>query len=245
MGKRSNLILTIGLAVFVIGAGAAYFVVRNGSGDGSKASTKATAAGSSTVLYAAKDIPSGTTGTVAVDQGLVKTRTVGASAKPVGAVSDPSGLAGKKAVGNVPEGTIITSSQFAAPQTSLGSVKIPDGKTALALSLAPVAGATGFVGAGDRIDIFGVLKDGPGSPSAKLIMQNTEVLSISPSGTAAAVAAAGTNPTYLLAVTAPEAERLVFYTSFDSLYFSLVSKDAAVVGSTPGSSAADALKQLS
>ena len=41
-----------------------------------------------------------------------------------------------------------------------------------------------------------------------------------------AVAPPGTNPTFLLAVTATEAERLVFYTSFDSLYFSLVSKDA-------------------
>lgn len=242
MGKRSNLILIIGLAVFVIGAGATYLVVRNGDGG----STKATAAsGDLTVLYAAKAIPAGTTGAQAIEQGLVKTKPVSASAKPAGALSDPAGLTGKKAVGNVPEGTVITSSQFAAPQTSLGSVRIPDGKTALALSLAPVPGAAGFVGAGDHIDVYGVLKDGPGSPSAKLIMQSTEVLSVSPSGTAAAVAAAGTNPTYLLAVTAPEAERLVFYTSFDSLYFSLVSKDAAAVGNTPGSSAADALKQLS
>jgi len=245
MAKRSNLIVTIGLAVFVVGAGATFLVVRNGSGDSSNDSTKATAAGSSTVLYAAKDIPSGTTGSQAVEAGLVKTKTVTASAKPAGALTDPTGLTGKKSVGNVPEGTVLTSSQFAAPQTTLGSVKIPDGKTALALSLAPVAGAAGFVGAGDHIDVFGVLKEGPGSPSAKLIMQNTEVLSVSPSGAAAVAAAAGTNPTYLLAVTAPEAERLVFYTSFDSLYFSLVSKDAAAVGSTPGSSAADALKQLS
>ena len=36
MGKRSNLIVTIGLAVFVIGAGATFFVVRNGGGDDTK-----------------------------------------------------------------------------------------------------------------------------------------------------------------------------------------------------------------
>jgi len=242
MGKRSNLILIIGLAVFVAGAGAIFLVVRNGSGGSTKTAAKA---GDSTVLYAAKAIPSGTTGAQAVEQGFVKTKTVSRSARAAGALSDPSDLSGKKAVGNVPEGTVITSNQFAAPQTTLGSVKIPDGKTALALSLEPVAGASGFVGAGDHIDIFGVLKDGPGSPSAKLIMQNTEVLSVGPSGATAAVVAAGTAPTYLLAVTAPEAERLVFYTSFDGLYFSLVSKDAAAVGSTPGSGSADALKQLS
>jgi Flp pilus assembly protein CpaB len=242
MAKRSNLILTIGLAVFVIGAGATFFVVRGGGGN------KAAATGNnSTVLYAAKDIPSGTTGAQAVDQGYIKTRSIGSSAKPAGALSDPSEVAGKTAQGTVAEGSVITSSQFAAPQTSLGSVKIPDGKMALALSMAPAPGVAGYVAAGDHIDVFGVIKDGPGSPSAKLVMQNTEVLSVSPSGgtAAAAAAATGASPTYLLAVSAPEAEHLVFLTSFDSLYFSLVSKDAAAVAPTPGSGAADALKQLS
>ncbi len=244
MGKRSNLIVTIGLAVFVIGAGATFFVVRNGSGG----SSKSAAPTGSSVLYAAKDIASGTTGAQAVEQGFVKTRSISKTAKPAGALTDSSELAGKTALGSVPQGTVITGSQFATPQTSLGSVKIPDGKMALALSLSAVPGVSGFVAAGDHIDVFGVLKDGPGSPSTKLIMQNTEVLSVSPSGaaaTAAAATAGGTNPTYLLAVTAPEAERLVFFTSFDSLYFSLVSKNAAAVGPTPGTDAADALKQLS
>ncbi len=242
MGKRSNLIVTIGLAVFVIGAGATFFVVRNGSGGGSKSAAPT----GSTVLYATKDIPSGTTGAQAIEQGYVKTRSVSASAKPAGALSDQSALAGKSALGVISSGTVITGSQFTAPKTTLGSVKIPDGKMALALAMQPAPGAAGFVGTGDHIDIFGVLKEGPGSPSAKLIMQNTEVLSAGPAGTVAtAAAAASTNPTYLVAVTAPEAERLVYFTSFDALYFSLVSKDAAAVGPTPGSSAADALKQLS
>lgn len=240
MAKRSNLIVTIGLAVFVLGAGATFFVVRNGSGGGSKSA----AASDSTVLYATKDIASGTSGAVAVEQNFVKTRSVSASARPAGALTDPSQLADKKAVGNVPAGTVITSTQFATPQTSLGAVTIPDGKMALALSLAPIPGAAGFIAANDHIDIFGVLKDGPTAPSAKLIMQNTQVLSTGPGG-ASVAAVAGAAPTYLLAVTAPEAERLIFLTSFESLYFSLVSKEAAAVGSTPGSSANDAFKQLS
>ncbi len=243
MGKRSNLIVTIGLAVFVIGAGATFFVVRNGSGGDSKSAAPT----GSTVLYAAKDIPSGMTGAQAIEQGYVKTRSISASAKPAGALSDESALAGKSALGVISSGAVITGTQFTAPKTTLGSVKIPDGKMALALAMQPAPGAAGFVGTGDHIDIFGVLKEGPGSPSAKLIMQNTEVLSAGPAGTVAtaAAAAASTNPTYLVAVTAPEAERLVYFTSFDALYFSLVSKDAAAVGPTPGSSGADALKQLS
>ena len=45
------------------------------------------------------------------------------------------------------------------------------------------------------------------------------------------------SPTYLLAVKTVEAERLVYLTTFQKLYFSLVSKDAATAGGTPGSDA--------
>ncbi len=234
MAKRSNIILGIGLAVFVVGAAATFLVLRNSDGSGS---SKTAASGQSTVLFAAKDIPSGVSGAQAVEQGYVKTRAIEDKANPAGALADPSELAGRSALGKVSQGTIITGSQFAARQTTLGAVKIPDGKMALAITLKPAAGAAGYVAAGDRIDVFGVLKDGPGAPAAKLIMQNTEVLSTSPGGVATAAAANTTEPTYLLAVTAPEAERLVFYTSFNDIYFSLVSKDAATAGGTPGSDA--------
>ena len=241
MAKRSNLIVIIGLAVFVAGAAATFLIVRNDDG------TTTTKSGTP-VLVAAQSIPSGTAGGNAVDAGLVKSKSVDSASKPANALIDPSQLVGKTAVASVPEGAILTEDQFTVPQTRLGTVKIPDGKTALALQLGWVQGVGGFVASGDRIDIFAVAKDGPGSPSAKLIMQNTEVLNVNVSGqTGAAGQAIGadTKPIFLLAVTAPEAERLVYLTTFQQLYFSLVSKDAPAVGSTPGSSAADALKQLS
>ncbi|MFN2606724.1 MAG: Flp pilus assembly protein CpaB [Acidimicrobiales bacterium] len=243
MAKRSNLIVSLGLAVFVAGAAATFFVVRD------HGTSSASSANGTTVLYATKTIPSGTSGVSAVDQGLVKSRSVANSAKPAGALTDPSQLAGKTAVDTLPEGAVLTDSQFAVPQTRLGTVTIPPGKTALALQLGAVPGVAGFVGNGDHIDIYGVAKDGPGAPSAKLIMQNTEVLNVtggSPSATATAAATAtSANATFLLAVSPAEAEHLVYLTSFQSLYFSLVSKDAAAVGGTPGSGAGDALKQLS
>ena len=55
---------------------------------------------------------------------------------------------------------------------------------------------------------------------------------------------AGTALLYLLAVSPTEAERLIYLSTFESLYFSLVSKDAAPVGATPGSSITDALRQF-
>ncbi len=238
MGKRSNIILTIGLAVFVIGAAATFLVLRNGGDD------KAAASDGSTVLYADKDIPAGTDGAAAVNGGLVKSKSVSAKTRPPTALVDPAQLSGRLAVSGVPAGTVVTSEQFTVPQTGLGTVKIPDGKTALALQLGWIPGGAGFVASGDHIDVFAVAKDGPEAPSAKLIMQNTEVLSVSPSG-AASQAAAPVNPTYLLAVSPVEAERLVYLTTFQQLYFSLVSKTAAAAAPTPGTDAADALKQLS
>jgi Flp pilus assembly protein CpaB len=242
MAKRSNLIVTIGLAVFIAGAAATFLIIRNddGGSGGSKDGTP--------VLYANGAIPSGTAGGSAVEQGLVKNRSVDVASKPANALTDPSQLIGKTATASVPEGAILTEDQFTVPQTRLGTVKIPDGKTALALQLGWVQGVGGFVASGDRIDVFGVVREGPGAPSAKLIMQNTEVLNVNVSGQTVAPGqpvSGDTKPIFLVAVTPQEAERLVYLTSFQQLYFSLVSKDAPAVGATPGSGAADALKQLS
>lgn len=234
MAKRSNLIVSLGLAVFLAGAAATFLVVRNGD--------DATASGKGPqVLYADQTIPSGTSGAAAVDQGLVKTRSIDEAAKPANALTDPSQLSGRTASASIPEGAVITSEQFGVPQTGLGTVKIPQGKTALAVQLGQVAGVAGFVASGDRINVYGLTEDGPGAPSSKLIMQNTEVLNVSASG----AAAQATDPIFLLAVSPPEAERLAFLTTFQKLYFSLVPMDAAPVPATPGTGAADALKQLS
>jgi hypothetical protein len=104
-------------------------------------------------------------------------------------------------------------------------------------------------GAGDRINVYGVIKAGsdPKMPQggAHLIMQNTEVLNVNGTTLAATQGQpGGTGLLYLLAVSPAEAERLVYLSTFESLYFSLMSKDAAPVAATPGASIADALKQF-
>ena len=244
MGKRSNLIVTLGLAVFIVGAAATYLVVRN-SDNGSTAS----GAGKVSVLVAAKPIPAGTTGANAVTQGLVKGKAIDPAAKPATALTDSSQLAGKTVTLGVSQGEILTTDQFQAAQTRIGTLKIPDGKTALAVQLGNVPGVAGFAGAGDHINIYGTVKPGddPKNPqgAAHLILQNTEVLNVNGATLAATQGQpGGAGLVYLLAVSPTEAERLVYLTSFQQLYFSLVSKDAAPVGGTPGSSLADALKQF-
>jgi pilus assembly protein CpaB len=244
MGKRSNLIVTLGLAVFIVGAAATYLVVRN-----SDSTPASSSAGKASVLVATKPIPAGTTGSAVFSQGMVKGKAIDPSAKPATAVTDASQLAGKTTTLGVAEGQVLTLDQFQDAQTRIGTLKIPDGKTALALSLGNVPGVAGFAGAGDHINIYGLVKPGddPKNPqgASHLILQNTEILNVNGTTLAAAQGQpGGTGLVYLLAVTPTEAERLVYLSSFESLYFSLVSKDAAPVGPTSGSSIVDALKQF-
>jgi len=245
MGKRSNLIVTLGLAVFIVGAAATFLVVRNSGGG----STPTAGAGQVTVLVADKPIPAGTQGSAAVSQGMVKNKVVVDSARPATALTDVSQLAGKTVTLGVAEGQVLTTDQFQTAQTRIGTLKIPDGKTAIAVQMANVAGVAGFAGAGDRVNVFGVIKPGsdPKQPAggSHLIMQSTEVLNVNGTTLAAAQGQpGGTGLVYLLAVSAPEAERIAYLTTFEQLYFSLVAKDAAPVAATPGSGIADALKQF-
>ncbi|MDQ6725377.1 MAG: Flp pilus assembly protein CpaB [Actinomycetota bacterium] len=245
MGKRSNLIVTLGLAVFIVGAAATFLVVRNNGGS----DTATAGPGRVTVLVADKAIPAGTQGSTAVNQGYVKSKVVVQSAMPANALTDVSQLAGKTVTLGVAEGQVLTTDQFQTAQTRIGTLKIPDGMTAIAVSMGNVPGVAGFAGAGDHIDVYGLVKPGddPKSPqgASHLILQNTEVLNVNGTTLAAAQGQpGGTGLVYLLAVTTPQAERIAYMTTFEQLYFSLVSKDAGPVGPTSGSSIADALKQF-
>ena len=240
MAKRSNLVVILGLAVFMVGAGATFLIARDNGDD-----TPEAGPGRVAVLYANKAIPAGTSGGNAVNQGMVKTKVVAESARPANALTDSSQLVGRVATLGVAEGQLITSDQFQESQTRIGTLKIPEGKNALAIQLANVPGVAGFAGAGDHINIFGLQKDSPQGPQAKLIMQNVEVLNVngaSLAGTQGQPGGAGL--VYLLAVDPAAAEQLVYLTSFQDLYFSLVAKDQSPVGSTPGVNQQQALKTL-
>ncbi len=244
MAKRSNMLVILGLAVFIVGAAATFLISRTGDD-----AAPAPGSGRSVVLIAAKEIPAGTSGSDAVESGLVKSSTVIDTAKPADALSDATQLFGRTATFGVRAGQVITSEQFAQAQTRIGTLKIPEGKTALAIGLGQVSGVAGFVGAGDRINIYGAVKasaDNKGLAATHLIMQNTEVLNVNGSTlTDNPGQPGGTGLIYLLAVTPAEAERLIYLTTFENLYFSLVAKDRPTVALTPGASAAGALVPIS
>ena len=221
MANRRKLLFGAKLAIFVIGVLVTAVAMTRASSGG--------AGGRVAALYAARPIPAGTTGATAVNEGMVRTRAVAASALPPGALTDVSQLAGAITATLVPAGKVLVGEDFPPAKTRLGSLRIPEGKTALAVQLKNVAGLAGFAAAGDKINVYGVARESGGAssagPTVRLVMQQVEVLNVN-GGAVAAVQGKPDGPEliYLLAVTPADAERLIFLSTFQQLYFSLVSQ---------------------
>jgi len=234
MTKRTRLALLAGVALLVGGVGgAAYLGTRQTAADPS--------AGKVAVYYAATLVPAGTPAATALANGMVRARPVLPTERPADAVADATELTGRVAGVAIPAGTLVTKTMFPDPQTRIGTVVIPAGKRALAVEMAPMAGVAGFVGAGDRIDVYGVVT-GQDAPSAvRLVLQGVEVLNVNGTGLPAAQGQPGSpNLIYLVAVTPADAERLIYLNEFQKLYFDLIPKGEGPV-KTPGAGPAGAL----
>lgn len=229
MGRRSKLTAAAGVVLLAVGALALVRAVRGTS--------EAAQGGGVSVLYATKPIAVGTTGAAAVQQGLVKTKTVSPDLANPDVIVDAAQLAGTTSQTDIPAGRILTRAEFPPSQTRIGSLHIPPGKTALALQMGNVPGVAGFAGAGDRINVYGAeaKNDANGAARAQLVMQGVEVLKVNGTTLAATQGEPeGPDLVFLLAVSPVEAERLVYLLTFEKLYFSLVPKDQAPVPATPG-----------
>ncbi len=165
--SKSNNILFVGVAVFVIGAALAFFGLRSGN--------------KPAVTEQSAPIAATTPGTG------VRTIQVG-----------PAAVA-------------------AAPAT----FTVPKGKQAVAVELPSVPGLAGYARAGDTVNIYATIRnDQPNSklktPLSKLVLTGVKVLDVR----APAVGQAG-NATYLLALDVNEAERVIFFAKFESLWMAL------------------------
>jgi len=115
-------------------------------------------------------------------------------------------------------------------------IKIPNGKEALEVQLPAVQGLAGVAKVGDRVNVYGTFKDHQpnstvkGTPLAKLILSNVEVLSAVNNGA---------NATYVLAVNPNEAEQIMYLSSFEGIWLTLTRDGAPAVGGTPGHNASN------
>jgi Flp pilus assembly protein CpaB len=233
MTSRTKAALLAGVALLVAGGGgAAYLSTRKPAVDAS--------AGKVAMYYAASPVQVGTAASVALADGSIRSKAVLPEERPADAVTDPTQLSGRIAGSTIAVGTTITMPMFPAPQTRIGTVVIPPGKRALALEIAPLAGVAGFVGAGDHIDVYGVVKSAAPA-SVRLVLQGVEVLNVNGAGLPTVQGQPGTpNLIYLLAVSPVDAERLIYLNEFEQLYFDLVPTGEAPV-KTPGAGPAGAL----
>jgi len=232
--SRTKAALMAGVTLLVAGGGGAAYL-----------QTRPKPAGSTVpkvqAYYASAPVPAGTSAATAIAAGAIQTKSVLPDQRPADGVTDVAQLAGRVATVAIPAGAMITTSMFPDPQTRIGTVVIPAGKRALALEIAPLPGVAGFVGAGDRIDVFGIAKTPDGNGLVRLVLQGVDVLNVNGAPLPSAQGQVGSpNLIYLLAVTPADAERLIYLNEFERLYFDLVPKGEGSV-KTPGTGAASAL----
>jgi Flp pilus assembly protein CpaB len=119
-------------------------------------------------------------------------------------------------------GTVVVN---AAPTAAPTSFTIPEGKQALAVQLPFVGGLAGYAKAGDTVNIYGILDaNAPGitppPPVAKLMLPGIQVLTVTGPGPGSDAG----NATYLLAVDAAQAEQIIFFSKFQSMWLTLAPK---------------------
>ena len=128
-------------------------------------------------------------------------------------------------VRTVPVGTTAIA---AAPVT----FTVPKGKQAVAVEMPSTPGLAGYARPGDTVNIYATIRNQqPNSrlktPLAQLVLTGVKVLDVR----APAVGQAG-NATYLLALDVNEAERVIFFSKYESLWLALTDATQKPVTST-------------
>jgi Flp pilus assembly protein CpaB len=106
------------------------------------------------VLVAKQLIPAGTPGTLVATQSMYAATTLPAKEVEVGAVADPSYLAGRAAVADIFPGQQFTATDFAASDTASVDSQITGAERAISISIDNVHGSLSQLQAGDSVDIY-------------------------------------------------------------------------------------------
>jgi Flp pilus assembly protein CpaB len=237
MAKRSNVLLILGLAVFILGGAVVILVTRDGGGTPAGEST-----GPAQVLVATQDLAAGTSGADIVAGGMVALRPLPpGQQRAADALVSTADLTNRVLATDVRAGQPLTASALRPLTLRRDAIKIPEGKQAVAVKLPFVPAVAGYVGPGDTVNVYANVK-GAGEPVTKLVLANVEVLDVSqevaPRRTTSDpnnVRPTGTEITYLLALDATQAEKVIFLAANESLYLTLVPKGQPPAV-TPGSS---------
>jgi pilus assembly protein CpaB len=198
------------------------------------------------VLVADQAIPEGTPAAQLAD--LVRVETLPAKAALGGRVTDLSGRAGPRAPGGLQPGEQLLSSRFARPDDlqDPGTVAVPEGMQEISVLLEPQRAVGGRLEAGDAVGIFVSLAGADGKPASHAVLHDVLVTEVKGAPPRVDPAAAGDTETasagapapsaslmVTLAVTAAQAEAVVFGVEHASLWLSLEPEGADIRGTAP------------
>lgn len=233
--KRANLLMIIGAVLLVVGVAFVAALGRDGGGSDDGAEPRVQ------VLVARADLAVGESGDDAVAAGKVSVEEVEAADVADGALRSPTALAGTIVGVPVAEGDQVLGTDVRSALLRSGSIDIPEGKQAIALTAAFTAAGGGYAGPGDHVNVYVNVPPGtPGAPRAPytgLLLSDVEVLDVSeevapqralPASTEETAAAGtstrvtGTSITLLLALDATQAEQAIFASSQNELWFTLL-----------------------
>jgi Flp pilus assembly protein CpaB len=106
------------------------------------------------VLVAKQLIPTGTPGSIVATNGMYAATTLPQKEVEVGAVADPSYLAGRAAAADIFPGQQITSTDFAASDTTSVDSQITGTQRAISISIDNVHGSLSQLQPGDSVDVY-------------------------------------------------------------------------------------------
>jgi pilus assembly protein CpaB len=193
------------------------------------------------VLVADQPIPEGTSGNALAD--LVRTEALPEKAAVTGRVTDLAALADQVATVDIQPGEQLLASRFADPQSlrAPGTVEVPAGKSELSVLLEPQRVIGGRLAAGDTVGVYVSLKGDP--PQTHVVLHRVLVTQVQGAPAQAsgeqgepetASSGTGSAPTsslmVTLAVTAREAEAVVFGMEHGTVWLSLEPADASTGG---------------
>ena len=156
MRSRSNLLVLLGIAFFVVGGVIVFLLTSEDDDDGGGGSG---ADARVTVVVATEDIAPGALADDLVEAGKLKTEEVAAGSLPPGSVGSLNQVAGATFVQGFAAGQPLTS---AGLQLQNRTFEVPEGFDAVAVQLDFVAGGAGYVNTGDTINLYAAVQGAAG-----------------------------------------------------------------------------------
>lgn len=164
-----------------------------------------------TVYMAAKPIPAGSPVVDLIDKGLVEKTDIPKQYVAEDALSDLRQHKSRVIVTALSRGEQLTSAKLRPAGQSELAVKLSKDKIALAIGVDAVTGVDGKIATGDRVVVLAMFAPGPGgSDMSRVLLKDILVLDVSEDQKRGGGVGSSIKRTITLAVSLPEAEKLVF-----------------------------------